>query len=217
MVLFRRAGITVLLAFIIIVLSSSDLSLIRLKYDGGDWYNDPDCLNILAKYVNKNTELNVDTLQRVYEMSDTAIFNYPFLFMAGHGGILFNDNETSNLRNYLLSGGFLYIDDDYGFRADAMRLMESVFPDREIVKLPADFEILNAYFEMDKLPKTHEHYKGAPEWYGVFINEKLAILFTYNTNISDGWAVYETHNDPEAKRIEAMKMGTNILYYGLFR
>ncbi len=217
MVLFRRITVIASLIFIFANVSAADLTLVRLKYDGGDWYNDPECLNILAEYINRNTDLNLDTVQKVFEMKDKAIFDYPVLFMAGHGGLRYTDADIENMREYLLSGGFLYIDDDYGFRADAMRLIEAVFPDRKLVKLPADFEILNAFFDIDKLPKIHEHFKGAPEWYGVFVDEKLSVLYTYNTNISDGWAVYETHNDPESKRIEAMKMGTNIVYYGLFR
>ncbi len=215
MVFLRNITIILLISFNII--TAFDFSPVRLKYSGGDWYNDENCLKILAQYVNKNTDIKMDTNQIVLSMDSKKIFDYPFLFMTGHGGLKYTQKEIINIRKYLLNGGFLYIDDDYGFNKDIMNFMEDLFPDRDLVRIPNDFEIYRTFYKFDYMPKIHEHYKGSPEVYGIFINKKLSLLYTFNTNISDGWAVYETHKDPKEKRIQALKMGVNIVYYALFK
>jgi len=199
------------------VVCAFDFSPVRLKYKGGDWYNDPDCLKKLAYFVNSNTSVSMDTLQVIMEMQDERINEYPFLFMTGHGGLNAGKSEMDNLREYLYSGGFLYIDDDYGFNTDIRRFIGELFEDRVLIRLSLDSEIFSSYYNFSKMPKIHEHYKGESETYGLFINGKLAILYTYNTNISDGWADYDLYKDPESKRLDAQKMGVNFVYYALFK
>lgn len=155
----------------------------------------------------------------VLEMSDKRIHDFPFLFMTGHGGLKYDKREKENLREYVLNGGFLLIDDDYGFDKDIRRFLSDLFPERELVKLPLDqdCELLKTYFKLNKFPKMHEHYDGPPEIYAIFVNEKIGVLFLYNTNISDGWTYPEKYKDPEYKRKEAFEIGTNIIFYSLFK
>jgi len=205
------------IAFIFIQISGFDFTPVRIQYDGGDWYNDRECLKILAEYVNSHSDLRMDTSETVLKMSDKRIHNYPFLFITGHDKLKFTKKDIENVREYVLNGGFIYIDDDYGFNKDARTFIREVFPDRDLVRISSDEEIFSSVYEFKKLPKIHEHYEGPPEAYAVFINKKIGILYTYNTNFSDGWAVYETYKDPDEKRTLALKMGVNIIYYALFK
>jgi len=216
-VVFRRV---ILICLFICITAGSwafDFTPVRLRYEGGDWYNDENALTILAGYVNEHTPLKMDTSEIVLSMDNRRIMDYPFLFMTGHGGFDYTQSELENIRAYVLAGGFVYIDDDYGFNTDIMNFLDELFPARSTVKLSPDSDILNAFYKLDRLPKIHEHYDGEPEMYGIFIGEKIGVLYTFNSNISDGWAVYETHNDPLEKRIEALKTGVNIIYYALFK
>ncbi len=207
------------ITFFSINIFSFDFTPVRLKYDGGDWYNDPENLKLLSKFVNENTPLRMDTNEIVLELSDKSIKKYPFLFMVGHGGLKYNKENIQNLRDYILEGGFLLIDDDYGFDKDIRKFLSDLFPDREPVKLPLDknCELLNTFFELKKFPKMHEHYPGPPEVYAIFVKDKIGVLFLYNTNISDGWTYPEKYKDPESKRIESFKIGANIIFYSLFK
>lgn len=214
---FRRIIIICFFICITACLWAFDFTPVRLRYEGGDWYNDENALTILAEYVNQHTPLEMDTSEIVLSVDDRRIMDYPFLFMTGHGGFDYTDRELENLRSYILSGGFIYIDDDYGFNTDIMNFLDELFPGRSTVKLSTDSDILSAFYKLDRLPKIHEHYDGEPEMYGIFIGDKIGVLYTFNSNISDGWAVYETHNDPLEKRIEALKIGVNIIYYALFK
>lgn len=209
-------GLIILLAIFQPALSF-DFTPARIEYEGGDWYNDRDCLKILAEFVNANTSLEMDTSEAVLRMSDERIYRHPFLFMTGHEKLKYTYRDLNNLRSYLESGGFLYIDDDYGFNSSVRAFVRDLFPQRELVRISPDEEIFSSLFAFDRLPKIHEHYEGAPEAYAVFIGGKIALLYTYNTNFSDGWAVYETYKDPKSRRDEALKMGANIIFYALFK
>lgn len=214
----RRVVLILFICFLsFLSMGAFDFSPARIKYDGGDWYNDPDCLKYLAKYVNSRTDISMDTAQTAVDIDDSRMNEFPFLFMTGHGGLNVSEKGIACVRDYLNGGGFLYIDDDYGFNSDARRFISLMFPDRELIRIDSTAEIFSSYYQINRMPKIHEHYKGEAEVFGLFINGKLSILYTYNTNISDGWADYELYKDPDEKRESAKRMGVNIIYYALFK
>jgi len=147
---------------------------------------------------------------------DEQLFAYPVLFITGHGRIAFATEEIVRLRHYLTHGGFLYADDDYGMDSSFREMMKKIFPDNELVELPFSHDIYKIHYKFENgLPKTHEHDKKPPKGYGIFFQGRLVVFYTYETNLSDGWADPEVHGDPLAKREEALKMGTNIMIYVL--
>ena len=191
------------------------VTLARLKYQGGgDWYNDPDILPNLAKELNQRTNIAAYENEMVTTLLDDKLYNYPFLFMTGHGNISFNDQEVARLRSYLINGGFLYADDDYGMDESFRREIAKVFPNQQLVELPFDHPIYHMIYSFTNgLPKIHEHYEGPPKGFGIFYKDRLVVFYTYNTNISDGWT--PSHNDPPEKREAAFQMGVNIIAYVL--
>jgi hypothetical protein len=197
---------------------SSSFKIVRLQYSGGgDWYNDPSAEVNMMDYLKKNTVIDVDE-PKFYsvDIASDDIFNYPFILITGHGNISFSDSEVKRLREYLERGGFLYADDDYGMDEAFRREMKKVFPDQEMKELPFDHKIYSSHFSFPKgLPKIHEHNGKPPQGFGYFINGRLCVYYTYETNISDGWADPREHDDPPEKREEALKMGTNIIVYAL--
>ena len=197
---------------------NSVFKIVRLKYTGGgDWYNDPSAEINMMDYLKKNTTIDIDE-SKFYsvDISSDEIFDYPFILITGHGNINFSDSEVKRLRSYLEKGGFLYADDDYGMDVSFRREMKKVFPDQEMKELPFDHKIYNSNFSFPKgLPKIHEHDAKPPQGFGYFINGRLCVYYTYETNISDGWADPREHEDPPEKREEAFKMGTNIIVYAL--
>lgn len=197
---------------------SSSFKIVRLKYaGGGDWYNDPSAEVNMMDYLKKNTNIDIDESKFYYiDISSDDIYNFPFILITGHGNISFSDDEVKRLRTYLERGGFLYADDDYGMNESFRREMKKVFPDQEMKELPFDHSIYNSHFSFPKgLPKIHEHDGKPPQGFGYFINGRLCVYYTYETNISDGWADPREHEDPPEKREEAFKMGTNIIVYAL--
>jgi hypothetical protein len=195
--------------------NNSLVALARLKYGGGgDWYNDPDELPNLAQELNRRTNIKCNEDQAIVELTDDKLFNYPFLFITGHGNIAFTDAEVKRLRQYLENGGFLYADDDYGMDPSFRREMARVFPDNALVELPYDHPIYHMVYDFPEgLPKIHEHSEGPPKGFGVYCRDRLVLYYTFNTNISDAWG--ETHNDSPEKREVAFKTGVNILAYML--
>ncbi len=191
------------------------LTLARLKYDGGgDWYNDPDCIPNLAREANRRTGLFVNLKEEVVSAKEEKIFNYPFLFLTGHGNISFSEEEVKRLREYFLRGGFLYADDDYGMDSSFRREMKKVFPNSELVELSFDHPLYNIFYHFrEGPPKIHEHYEGPPRGFGLFDRGRLVVFYTYNSNVSDGWT--DAHNDPPEKRESAFRMGINILLFSL--
>lgn len=189
----------------------------RLKYGGGgDWYNDPSAEVNLLKFVAANTNIKTNPEYKFVDIQSDEIFSYPFLFITGHGNIILSDDEVERLRAYLENGGFLYIDDDYGMDKAIRREMKKVFPDKDFIELPFSHKLFNIFYKFDNgAPKTHEHDKKPSQTFGIFIGERMAVLYTYESNPSDGWADPEVHKDPEEKRIEALKFGTNIILYAL--
>jgi len=197
--------------------SKGDFQIARLKYQGGgDWYNDPSAEVNLLNFIQQNTNIKVDARYQFVDLASDEIFSYPFLFITGHGNIVFSKDEVYRLRIYLENGGFLYIDDDYGLNNAVRREMKKVFPEYDFVELPFSYGLYHSFYKfVNGPPKTHEHDKNAPQGLGIFINEKLAVYYTYESNPSDGWADAEVHNDSQAKREEALKFGTNIVVWAL--
>lgn len=186
----------------------------RLQYDGGgDWYNDPEVIPNLVKFIKKYINIDLDEKQAVVKPSSKEIFNYPIIYMTGHGNVYFSEIDAKNLREYLERGGFLYVDDDYGLDTYFRREIKKVFPDKELEEVPLNHPIFNIYWKFDKLPKIHQHDGKPPKAYGIFIGERLALLYTYESNISDGWT--DRHGDPPEVQETALKFGMNIVLYAL--
>ncbi|MDP2172545.1 MAG: DUF4159 domain-containing protein [Candidatus Cloacimonadaceae bacterium] len=192
----------------------------RLQYDGGgDWYNDPEVLPNLARYVNSLLNTNFPIDQAVVKASDAKLFEYPFVYLTGHGNIRFTDREIENLRQWMLRGGFLYADDDYGMDQSFRREIKRIFPEYQLTELDPSFPLFTRFFDFSAgLPKIHKHDEKPPQAYGIFDeNGRLMTLYTYESNISDGWADYETHKNPPEVRETALRFGANIVYYVMTR
>ena len=189
----------------------------RLKYSGGgDWYNDPSEEVNLLKFIRQQTTIDVDPRYEFVELSSENLFSYPFLFMTGHGNISFSDYEVQRLREYLTRGGFLYADDDYGMDKAFRREIKKVFPGNDLVELPFSYGLYQCQFPFPNgVPKIHEHDGKPPQGFGIFLDGRLVVYYTYESNPSDGWADPEIHNDPEALRQQALRFGTNIVVWSL--
>jgi hypothetical protein len=186
-----------------------------LKYSGGgDWYANPTSLPNLIKYCNKNINTRINPKPPTVEPSSPDLFSYPFVHMTGHGNVVFSDGDIQNLRNYLNGGGFLHIDDNYGMDQYIRREIKRLFPDNEMHELPANHPIFQKPYSFPAgVPKIHEHDGKRPQAFGIFIEGRLALLYTYETDLGDGWEDEEVHNDPADIREKALKMGANIISY----
>ncbi len=192
----------------------------RLNYDGGgDWYNDPEVLPNLAAYLNKVLGANFPTEQTTLKASEAKLFEYPFVYLTGHGNIRFTDREIANLRLWMERGGFLYADDDYGMDEAFRREIKRIFPEKDMIELNGSFPLFTCFYDFSSgLPKIHKHDEKAPKAYGLFDdNGRLMALYTYESNISDGWADPQTHKDPPELRETALQFGVNIVYYLISR
>mgnify|MGYP006091307965 CR=1 FL=1 len=190
-------------------------SIAVLKYDGGgDWYSNPTALKNLINFCNTTVQTAIEEKPQSVEVGSTAIFEYPFLHMTGHGNVTFSESDSKNLRMYLLSGGFLHIDDNYGMKTYVVKELKKVFPEKEMTEIPLSHSIYNNIYPFPKgLPKIHEHDGLAPKALGYFHESKLILLFTYESDLGDGWEDANVHNDPEDVRLKALKMGANIIKY----
>lgn len=186
-----------------------------LKYGGGgDWYSNPTAMPNLIAFCNENINTKLDDQPETIEVGSISIFQYPMIHMTGHGNVFFSSEEAENLRNYLLSGGFLHIDDNYGMEPYLRREIKKVFPNKPLEELGADHPIFNQKYRFpDGLPKIHEHDGKRPQAFGIFDNGRLVLLFTYESDLGDGWEDAEVHNDPEEVRLKALQMGANIVEY----
>jgi hypothetical protein len=196
---------------------TSAFAVTRLKYaGGGDWYNDPTSEVNLLTFVRRITGIDTDPRYQFVDIADDGLFSHPFLFMTGHGNITFSDAEARRLRTYLDNGGFLYADDDYGMDKPFRREIKKVFPGENLIELPFSYGLYHCQFEFPSgAPKTHEHNGKAPQGFGIFRNGRLVLYYTYESNPSDGWADPEVHGDPEEKRQEALRFGTNLVVWVL--
>ncbi|WP_136666589.1 DUF4159 domain-containing protein [Flavobacterium sp. H122] len=186
-----------------------------LKYNGGgDWYANPTSLPNLIKFSNQNINTRIKQKPATVSPGSADIFSYPFIHMTGHGNVIFNDQEAENLRNYLTAGGFLHIDDNYGMDKYIRNEIKKLFPNSSLLEIPVSHPIFQKpYTFASGLPKIHEHDRKRPQAFGIFINNKLALLYTYECDLGDGWEDYEVHNNPKEVREKALKMGANILNY----
>jgi hypothetical protein len=191
------------------------LKIALLKYNGGgDWYANPTSLPNLAKYCNRTINTNIETDIPTVEVGSAELFNYPFVHMTGHGNVVFNDQELDNLRAYLIGGGFLHADDNYGMDKFIRPQLEKLFPGTKLVELPFSHPIFHQQFDFPNgLPKIHEHDGKAPQAFGLMHEGRLVALYTYECDLGDGWEDPDVHKDPPDVREKALKMGSNILRY----
>jgi len=189
----------------------------RLKYSGGgDWYNGQTEEPNVLEFVKQNTNIKVKAEYTWVDVSSDAIFSYPFIFMTGHGNIVFSTDEADRLRKYCEAGGFLYADDDYGMDKAFRREIKKIFPDEELVELPFNYLMYNDMYNFaNGVPKTHYHNGKPPQGFGIFIKGRLAVYYTYESNPSDGWDDADVHADPPDKRLEALKFGVNLIVWAL--
>lgn len=205
---------------VLVVLLASSLhsfEVARLKYGGGgDWYSDPSSLPNLLSAAAEWARVDVAPREGVVEILDPELFSYPYLYLTGHGNVSFTAAEAERLRRYLLAGGFLHADDNYGMDASFRREMRKVFPDKDMVEVPFDHDIYRWPFGFPQgLPKIHEHHGGPPQGLGYFHDGRLLVFYSFNTDLGDGWEDPEVHGDPPDKREAALRMGVNIVAYAL--
>ncbi|WP_026709968.1 DUF4159 domain-containing protein [Flavobacterium filum] len=186
-----------------------------LKYNGGgDWYANPTSLPNLIRFCNQSIQTKIKQKPSTVEPGSSELFSYPFVHMTGHGNVVFNDNEVKNLRAYLTSGGFLHIDDNYGMDKYIRKEIKKIFPNNELIEIPSTHKIFQGPFSFPNgLPKIHEHEKQKPQAFGIFIEGRLALVYTFETDLGDGWEDEEVHNNPKEVREKALKMGANLVHY----
>lgn len=206
---------TVFLAVFVFSLTVSAQQIAVLKYKGGgDWYGNPTSLPNLIKFCNDNIHTSIDAKPQTVEPGSTDVFQYPFIHMTGHGNVFFSEEDVQNLRDYLLGGGFLHIDDNYGMNEYVRRELKKLFPNKELEELPSSHPIFSAAYAFPEgLPKIHEHDGLRPQAFGIFENDRLICLFTYESDLGDGWEDAPVHNDPAEVRLKALRMGANIIKY----
>lgn len=186
-----------------------------LKYNGGgDWYANPTAIPNLIEFSNKNIKTLISKNPTSVSVGSRDLFNFPIVFMTGHGNVFFTDNEAKNLRQYLISGGFLHISDNYGLDKYIRIQLKKVFPKIELKEIPFSHPIFNQTFTFNKgLPKIHEHNKKVPQGFGLFFKGRLVCFYDYESDLSDGWEDSTVHNNPMETRIKALQMGSNIIEY----
>ena len=192
---------------------SQEIALVKYG-GGGDWYANPTSLPNLIKYCNATINTQIKSKPATVEPSSPDLFSYPFVHMTGHGNVVFSDSDVSNLKNYLLGGGFLHIDDNYGMDQYIRKEIKKIFPNNDLVEIPAShliFQKPNSF--PNGLPKIHEHDGKRPQAFGIFVSNKLVLLYTYECDLGDGWEDPEVNNDPKEVREKALKMGANIVNY----
>jgi len=209
----KKAIILLTFSFTLLTISAQELAILKYK-GGGDWYSNATALPNLIAFCNKNISTKITTKPQTVEVGSTDIFQYPLLHMTGHGNVFFSEDDAENLRNYLVSGGFLHIDDNYGMKPFITKELKKVFPNKDLVELPTDHKIFNTVYRFPNgLPKIHEHDGKRPQAFGIFHEDRLILVFTYESDLGDGWEDPEVHNDPPEVREKALKMGANIVKY----
>ncbi len=208
-----------MLALLVVValsnIQAQDLHITRLQYGGGgDWYSNPSSLPNLISFVAENTNIRMDPEEYRVKITDTDLYNHPYLYMTGHGNVKFSNEEVHKLRDFLTSGGFLHADDNYGMDKSFRKEMKRVFPKKEWAELPHDHPLFGVYFEMKNgLPKIHKHDEKPPQALALFHNGRMIVLYSYESDLGDGWEDVEVHKDGALKHRAALEMGTNILIY----
>lgn len=208
----KKLFIAVLLLY---YLSANAQQVAVLKYGGGgDWYANPTAIPNLVTFCNKNINTSIKTTIETVEANSTNIYNYPIVFMTGHGNVIFSEEEAQNLRNYLLAGGFLHISDNYGLDKYIRRELKKVFPSEELQEIPYTHPIFHQTYTFNGgIPKIHEHNNKPPQGFGIFYKGKLVCFYDYESDLNDGWENEEVHNDSFKIREKALQMGANIIEY----
>lgn len=205
------------LIFLFVFLSQITLSqeVAILKYNGGgDWYSNPTAVPNLIAFINKNIKTTISKNPETVATNSQDIFNFPIIFMTGHGNVFFSDEEAKNLRNYLISGGFLHISDNYGMDKYIRNELKKVFPELQLQEISKNHPIYNQTFKFKNgLPKIHEHDRKPPQGFGLFYQGRLICFYDYESDLSDGWEDASIHNNPEEVRLKALQMGCNIIEY----
>jgi hypothetical protein len=193
------------------------VAITRLRYDGGgDWYANPSSLSNLLGAIRTRTGIPVSEREAQISLLDPSLPDHPYLYMTGHGNVAFSPAERAALRTYLLGGGFLHADDNYGLDESFRREMAEVFPDVELTEIPPDHPIFHLFYDFPEgLPKIHEHDGRPPQAFGIFYGGRLVVLYTYETDLGDGWEDEGVHDDPPEVREQALRMGVNIFLYAL--
>ncbi|MGR3809640.1 DUF4159 domain-containing protein [Jiulongibacter sp. NS-SX5] len=191
------------------------IKIAKLKYGGGgDWYANKTALPNLIDYCNKNLLTNIFPEEDIVEVGSPELFQYPFLYMTGHGNVVFTESEAANLRKYLLAGGFLHVDDNYGLRKFIEREMKKVLPEANFVELPFSHPIYHQRYEFaNGLPKIHEHDNKPPQGFGLFHEGRMVCFFSFESDLGNGWEDQSVYGDPESVRQKALQMGANILIF----
>ena len=199
------------------IILGQEFSIARVNYGGGgDWYCDPSSIPNILSYLTKNTSIKVAHDEYRIKLTTKELRGHPYLYMTGHGNIRFTDEEIIQLREYLMGGGFLHTDDNYGLNTSFRREMKRVFPDRDFVELPHDHAIFHSYFDMPSgLPKIHEHDGKPPQLFALYNEDRIMVIYSYESDLGDGWEDEEVHNDPSELRVAALQMGVNIIYFAL--
>ena len=199
------------------IILGQEFSIARVNYGGGgDWYCDPSSIPNILNYLTKNTSIKADHDEYRIKLTTKELRGHPYLYMTGHGNIRFTDEEIIELREYLMGGGFLHTDDNYGLNTSFRREMKRVFPDRDFVELPHDHAVFHSYFDMPNgLPKIHEHDGKPPQLFALYNEDRIMVIYSFESDLGDGWEDEEVHNDPPELRTAALQMGVNIIYFAL--
>ncbi len=209
----RKIFFSILFFAFIGSLSAQEIALLQYG-GGGDWYANPTALPNLVKFCNQNISTVIKEKPQTVTPESVDIFDYPFVHMTGHGNVFFSSEEAENLRNYLMSGGFIYIDDNYGMDQYIRKELVKILPNKELKELPANFPMFSYVYKFPQgMPKIHEHDGGRPQAFGIFVEDRLVLLYTFETDLGDGWENPEVHNDPAEVRLKALQMGANIVKY----
>ena len=211
----------ILLAFISCIFTQipGAFSITRIHYGGGgDWYADPSSLPNLLNFVKENTLIQVNAKEYQVKIEDDLFYLNNYFYITGHGNIKLNEKEIALLRNQLLDGSFLHADDNYGMDSSFRKLILELFPDKQLIELPHTHDIFHCFYNFENgLPKIHKHDDKPPQAFGIFDDKKLILLYTYESDLGDGWENSNVHNISENKRLSALKMGTNIIVHALSR
>ena len=199
------------------IILGQEFSIARINYGGGgDWYCDPSSIPNILSYLTKNTSIKAAHDEYRIKLTTKELRGHPYLYMTGHGNIRFTNEEIIQLREYLMGGGFLHTDDNYGLNTSFRREMKRVFPDRDFVELPHDHAVFHSFFDMPNgLPKIHEHDGKAPQLFALYNEDRIMVIYSYESDLGDGWEDEEVHNDPSELRVAALQMGVNIIYFAL--
>ena len=209
--------ITAVILLVTNIIFGQEFSIARVNYGGGgDWYCDPSSIPNILSYLTKNTSIKASHDEYRIKLTTKELRGHPYLYMTGHGNIRFTDEEIIELREYLMGGGFLHTDDNYGLNTSFRREMKRVFPDRDFVELPHDHAVFHSYFDMPNgLPKIHEHDGKPPQLFALYNEDRIMVIYSYESDLGDGWEDEEVHNDPPELRVAALQMGVNIIYFAL--